>query len=159
MPDLGVDTVKQAEVFAAIRVRYDIPRDDGLKLRDYPTLGHVIGFVKKHRPDLEAAPAAAPAPVLDAEPAPVAGADEVTAEVLALVADKTGYPEDMLALDLDLDAISYISFNLVLENAFPCNGRTQSVNLTITLNDDGSSRATTRIADQKDAVVPTQDTF
>ena len=35
--DLGIDTVKQAEVFATIREAYEIPRDDSLKLRDYPT--------------------------------------------------------------------------------------------------------------------------
>ena len=35
--DLGVDTVKQAEVFAAIREAYNIPRDENRKLRDYPT--------------------------------------------------------------------------------------------------------------------------
>ena len=34
--DLGVDTVKQAELFAAIREIYDIPRDENLKLRDFP---------------------------------------------------------------------------------------------------------------------------
>ena len=50
--DLGVDTVKQAETFAAIRDEYDIPRDDTLALRDYPTLNHVIGFVRDKRPDL-----------------------------------------------------------------------------------------------------------
>jgi len=54
--DLGVDTVKQAETFAAIRDEYGIERDDNLALRDYPTLEHVIGFVKERRPDL-AAPA------------------------------------------------------------------------------------------------------
>ena len=43
--DLGIDTVKQAEVFAAIRERYGIERDDSLKLRDFPTLNHVVGFV------------------------------------------------------------------------------------------------------------------
>ena len=32
--DLGVDTVKQAEMFAAIREIYNIPRDENLKLRD-----------------------------------------------------------------------------------------------------------------------------
>ncbi len=37
--DLGVDTVKQAEMFAAIREIYGIPRDENRKLRDYPTLG------------------------------------------------------------------------------------------------------------------------
>ena len=37
--DLGVDTVKQAEMFAAIREIYSIPRDENRKLREYPTLG------------------------------------------------------------------------------------------------------------------------
>ncbi|MCP4966259.1 MAG: SDR family NAD(P)-dependent oxidoreductase, partial [bacterium] len=50
--DLGVDTVKQAETFAAIREEYDIERDDNLALRDYPTLNDVIGFVHAKRPDL-----------------------------------------------------------------------------------------------------------
>ncbi len=58
--DLGIDTVKQAEVFATIREAYEIPRDDSLKLRDYPTLNHVIGFVRE-RAGI-AAPAAEPAP-------------------------------------------------------------------------------------------------
>ncbi len=48
--DLGVDTVKQAETFAAIREEYAIERDDNLALRDYPTLNHVIGFVRDKRP-------------------------------------------------------------------------------------------------------------
>ena len=53
--DLGVDTVKQAEMFAAIREIYSIPRDENRKLRDYPTLAHVIRFVFEKRPDLAAA--------------------------------------------------------------------------------------------------------
>src|SRR5208282_5909516 len=52
--DLGVDTVKQAEVFASIREAYNIPRDENRKLRDYPTLAHVIRFVYEKRPDLRA---------------------------------------------------------------------------------------------------------
>ena len=56
--DLGVDTVKQAEMFAAIREIYNIPRDENRKLRDYPTLAHVIRFVFEKRPDLAVAPAA-----------------------------------------------------------------------------------------------------
>ena len=45
--DLGIDTVKQAEVFAAIREAYSIPRDDDLQLRDFPTLAHVVGFARE----------------------------------------------------------------------------------------------------------------
>ncbi len=42
--DLGVDTVKQAEMFASVRAAYNIPREETLKLRDFPTLAHVIQF-------------------------------------------------------------------------------------------------------------------
>ena len=110
--DLGIDTVKQAEMFAAIRAAYDIPRDDDLKLRDFPTLGHTIQFVYDRRPDLKAPAAPAPAQVatpqpVSAGPAPVTqpGAeDPVKTKVLEIIAEKTGYPQDMLDLDLDLEA-------------------------------------------------------
>ena len=56
--DLGVDTVKQAEIFAAIREHYGVARDDNLKLRDFPTLTHVIGWIR----DKTGTPAPTPAP-------------------------------------------------------------------------------------------------
>jgi NAD(P)-dependent dehydrogenase (short-subunit alcohol dehydrogenase family) len=77
--DLGIDTVKQAETFAAVREAYDVPRDENLQLRDFPTLTHVVGWVLDRRPDLvePAAPAAAPeAPA--AAPEPPAPGDRVS---------------------------------------------------------------------------------
>jgi len=72
--DLGIDTVKQAEMFAAIRTEYDIPREENLKMRDFPTLQHVVQFVYDRKPDLAptaAVPEAAKTsrPALDASPA------------------------------------------------------------------------------------------
>ena len=105
--DLGIDTVKQAEVFATIREAYGIERDDSLKLRDYPTLNHVVAFVNERapgaaaRPGAEPAPAAAPARAGRARPA---AGDEVEQRVLAIVAEQTGYPPDLLDMDLDLEA-------------------------------------------------------
>jgi hypothetical protein len=55
-----VDTVKQAEMFAAIREIHSIPRDENRKLRDYPTLAHVIRFVYEKRPDLAGAVPSSP---------------------------------------------------------------------------------------------------
>jgi acyl transferase domain-containing protein/NAD(P)-dependent dehydrogenase (short-subunit alcohol dehydrogenase family)/acyl carrier protein len=116
--DLGIDTVKQAELFAAIREIYDIPRDENRKLRDYPTLSHVIGFVYEQRPDLRAevktasVTVAPPQPAIPAAP-PTSAAmteqqaateDSVKERILELVVEKTGYPKDMLDLDLDLEA-------------------------------------------------------
>ena len=68
--DLGVDTVKQAEVFAAVRERFGVERDESLSLRDFPTLAHVIGWVRdKTAPgrDLEVRP---PVETADAVPTP-----------------------------------------------------------------------------------------
>ena len=58
--DLGVDTVKQAEVFAAVRERFGVERDDSLSLRDFPTLTHVIGWVRDKTAPRAAATASAP---------------------------------------------------------------------------------------------------
>ncbi len=100
--DLGIDTVKQAEVFATIRETYGIERDDNLKLRDYPTLTHVVGFVNDRIPHTE--PVAEPAPAAPAATAPAPAADDVEAQVMEIVAAQTGYPTDLLDLDLDLEA-------------------------------------------------------
>ena len=114
--DLGIDTVKQAETFASVREAFDIPAQESLSLHDYPTLESVIEFVRTMRPELggeghgaggvaETAPTS-PQPNSPTAPQPdtAADADIITTKVLAIVADKTGYPEDMLELDLDMEA-------------------------------------------------------
>ncbi|KAF0107639.1 MAG: beta-ketoacyl synthase [Anaerolineaceae bacterium] len=111
--DLGIDTVKQAELFAAMREHYNIPRREDLRLADYNTLAKVIGFVSESL-GAAAAPAAAPQPAVQADAAsdqPVtpgraasAGTEEIKAYLLAAVSEKTGYPVEMLELDLDLEA-------------------------------------------------------
>ena len=108
--DLGVDTVKQAEVFAAVRERYEVERDDSLQLRDFPTLRHVADWVRAKTGLPAAAPAASVAPVAAAAPdvaaaaAPVAAGDEVLDAVTSVVAEMTGYPSELLDPDLDLEA-------------------------------------------------------
>ena len=125
--DLGIDTVKQAEVFAAIREAYGIPFDDTLKLRDYPTLNHVVAFVRERsgvapaeEPAVAPAPAAEPTPTAAApsseppgapepaaagpEPSAAPAQDEVTERVLAVLSEETGYPTELLDMDLDLEA-------------------------------------------------------
>src|SRR4029450_8000677 len=75
--------------------------DDTLKLRDYPTLNHVVAFVR------ERAGLGEPAAGAKAEPAPAAtpsAAEDPTERILAIVAEETGYPSDLLDLDLDLEA-------------------------------------------------------
>src|SRR5450631_3614196 len=106
--DLGIDTVKQAEVFASVRETFGIARQDNLKLRDYPTLRHVVGYVESNGGGGASTSVPAAAPAAPAAPAPVAGSaaasalstpaaapagsSDMVAKVLAIVAEKTGYP-------------------------------------------------------------------
>ncbi|MBX3055211.1 MAG: acyltransferase domain-containing protein [Anaerolineae bacterium] len=113
--DLGVDTVKQAETFLAIRTEFNIPRRDDLSLRDYNTLAKVVEFVREMRPDLvkserqtqrpQAVSSEQVAPPISQSPnlqSPIS--DPIADKVLAIVAEQTGYPTDMLEMDLDLEA-------------------------------------------------------
>ncbi len=47
--DLGIDTVKQAEIFAAVRERYGIERDPDLKLKEFNTLAKTAAWVRSKR--------------------------------------------------------------------------------------------------------------
>ncbi|HET6405124.1 MAG TPA: SDR family NAD(P)-dependent oxidoreductase, partial [Candidatus Thermoplasmatota archaeon] len=46
--DLGIDTVKQAEIFGEVRETFGIPKIEGINLKDYPTIRHVAAFVSTH---------------------------------------------------------------------------------------------------------------
>ncbi|NLH39397.1 MAG: acyltransferase domain-containing protein, partial [Elusimicrobia bacterium] len=43
--DLGIDTVKQAELFGMIRESFGIPKQESISLKDYPTIRHCVKFV------------------------------------------------------------------------------------------------------------------
>jgi malonyl CoA-acyl carrier protein transacylase len=64
--DLGVDTVKQAEILAAVREKYGLPRDEKFRLADFPRLRDLVTYVVKRIETVGAARlAVAPAPVVE----------------------------------------------------------------------------------------------
>ncbi|HET6399636.1 MAG TPA: beta-ketoacyl synthase N-terminal-like domain-containing protein, partial [Candidatus Thermoplasmatota archaeon] len=60
--DLGIDTVKQAELFGMIREAYGLPQEEGIQIKDYNTLRKVAGYVGVRLGAPAAAHAAPPAP-------------------------------------------------------------------------------------------------
>ncbi|HYO51418.1 polyketide synthase [Archangium sp.] len=136
--DLGIDTVKQVDIFARTREHFGVSRDPNRALRDFNTLRKVIDHIVERVLTVGGAstPAPAPTPVAirpaPAAPAPAAAApvvppalapaaptqvvppstiaasldlfEQVREVLLRNVVEKTGYPEDMLELDLDLEA-------------------------------------------------------
>ncbi|MFZ5865031.1 MAG: SDR family NAD(P)-dependent oxidoreductase [Thermodesulfobacteriota bacterium] len=94
--DLGIDTVKQAEFISDVRETFGIPRIEGLKIADFPTIEHIIRFVLEHTGRQS-----------DSTQGTAAGGQDIEAiqtTILQLLSDKTGYPPDMLDPDLDLEA-------------------------------------------------------
>ncbi len=105
--DLGIDTVKQVEIFgkAAAHFGFSVPED--LKLRDLNTIAKLTAYVMdKTGAAAEAVPgpAATPAdPVGDT----AAAAPETTgigSTIKDIIAEQTGYTVDMLEDELDLEA-------------------------------------------------------
>jgi len=113
--DLGIDTVKQVEIFAKIASTFGFAVPDDLKLRDLNTIEKLGAYVAKQVDITEVT-------VAVKEPAAVSGStraeksvpagesalakDSSTAieTVKSVIADQTGYAADMLEDDLDLEA-------------------------------------------------------
>ena len=67
--ELGIDTVKQAEIMADIRERFTLPLDEEFVLSDYPTLTHMIGYIQRMKggsSDVESTPTPTPVAVVRA---------------------------------------------------------------------------------------------
>ena len=127
--ELGIDTVKQAEIMAALRDRFSLPVDEDFVLSDHPTLNHMLAYLTRMQggapaPAAEAAvdrpaPAPEPAPAATVEAAPAAtsalpqpqhlplpfpaDAGDLVDTVVAVVVEHTGYPADFIEMDQDLE--------------------------------------------------------
>ncbi len=114
--ELGIDTVKQAEIMVDIRQQFNLPVDETFVLSEHPTLNHMIGYIQRMQGG--EVPAPAPKPVVEAEPPtpvaeqpqvvtaaePVPVSDEaMTQQVIDVVVKHTGYPADFIELDQDLE--------------------------------------------------------
>ena len=108
--DLGVDSIKRVEILSAMREQVPgLPDVDASELAKLRTLQEIV---QKYEPLLSqtaAAPAATAPQTASAAPAAAPATSgtsvaQLTEILLAIVAEKTGYPTDMLGLDMDLEA-------------------------------------------------------
>ena len=103
--DLGIDSIKRVEILSTLEEKTPglpavAPEDMG-RLK---TLGQIIDFMSGPRP--ETPPAAAASMVLPAEPPPAAaaGRQALAQALLGVVSELTGYPVEMLGLEMDIEA-------------------------------------------------------
>lgn len=108
--DLGIDSIKRVEILGAMRERFPhLPKLDAATLAELRTVGqinvHLAQLLASGVPapaETPAAPAAPPAAATVATQ--VADVDVLRKAFLAVVSEKTGYPTEMLELDMDLEA-------------------------------------------------------
>ena len=115
--ELGIDTVKQAEIMAEIRDRFSLPLDEDFVLSDYPTFNHMIRYIQQMSGGATTqlssslpAPAVVPAPVIESQTVqqsvslPKESSDSTIQErLIEVVVRHTGYPNDFIELDQDLE--------------------------------------------------------
>ncbi|WP_437928900.1 SDR family NAD(P)-dependent oxidoreductase [Sorangium sp. So ce291] len=118
--DLGIDSIKRVEILSAVRDRTPgLSEVDASALAQLRTLGQVVDHLRASLPAgapaasavaspaaaaIATSPAAAPAaPAVAPAAAPVASA-EVERVVMAVVAETTGYPAEMLGLQMELES-------------------------------------------------------
>jgi acyl carrier protein len=97
--DLGIDSIKRVEILSALQEQ--LPEAPAVKPEDLGSL-QTLGQIITHLGDGMAsapAPAAAPAAV-----APTVEVSNVADTLLAVIAEKTGYPQEMLELEMTLDS-------------------------------------------------------
>jgi acyl transferase domain-containing protein/NAD(P)-dependent dehydrogenase (short-subunit alcohol dehydrogenase family) len=97
--DLGIDSIKRVEIFSAIQDRYpDTPHAGPDQIGSLATLRDIAAFLA--RPTESARNTSARAESVTAASPPLA----IGSVLIEAVAEKTGYPVDMLELDMRLDA-------------------------------------------------------
>jgi len=97
--DLGIDSIKRVEILAACQERYpELPEVKSEHLGELQTLRDVLDLLAKL--SVGSAPAVPAPPATPSD----AGRGETGATLLQVVSEKTGYPVEMLDLDMEMDA-------------------------------------------------------
>jgi len=101
--DLGIDSIKKAQLFGELGERFEIKVQENVSLDDFPTLGHVLDYLLRH--GRERGSATPEPPKLAVKPMVSARLDETKLKLFLIefVVEQTGYPEEIVELDADLE--------------------------------------------------------
>ncbi|WP_193198690.1 type I polyketide synthase [Nostoc sp. MG11] len=132
--DLGIDSIKRVEILGALQEMYpDLPKPNMEDLGELRTIGQVVEYLQSHAsrsvsveiaihevqhatetPEVTTAPVAEvitspePSVVVELSTAPEPTVSNEFADLgqtlLAITSDKTGYPVEMLELEMDMEA-------------------------------------------------------
>ncbi len=141
--DLGIDSIKRVEIMGALQEMYpDLPKSDNLEeLSELRTIGQIVEYLKSlssgastpvgieadpEKPIIEIEiPVEAEAAVITTESAATVDTSGLDQSMLEITSEKTGYPVEMLEMDMDMeadlgiDSIKRVEIMGALQEAYP----------------------------------------
>ncbi|WP_022941396.1 type I polyketide synthase [Psychromonas hadalis] len=102
--DLGIDSIKRVEILGAVQDEItDLPELNPEDLAELRTLGEIVDYMKQKASSAMTSNASSVAPIVSA-PTVAIDLDKIQTVMMSVVADKTGYPSEMLELSMDMEA-------------------------------------------------------
>jgi acyl carrier protein len=124
--DLGIDSIKKAQLFGELGEYFEVRHSEDLTLDDFPTLRHVLEYLTANlqttvrdagsarqpvgvveslpTPNVPPAPRPQPAVPSSMAPAESPNVDQLAQFLVNFVVEQTGYPPEIVELDADLEA-------------------------------------------------------
>jgi len=103
--DLGIDSIKRVEILGSVQeIIADLPELNPEDLAELRTLGEIVDYMKSKAQAV--APSTPNLHIVENAPVVTAGIDlaHIQNVMMEVVAEKTGYPTEMLELEMDMEA-------------------------------------------------------
>lgn len=136
--DLGIDSIKRVEILSAIQEQApDLPEVDATEMAALQTLGQVLAYMQAHAAALVTTVGSNGSDIVSsggngaatemnhASVSKIGREIDMAALLLDVVADKTGYPQDILKMemsleaDLGIDSIKRVEILSAVQDRFP----------------------------------------
>ncbi|MDR1140094.1 MAG: phosphopantetheine-binding protein [Planctomycetaceae bacterium] len=106
--ELGIDSIKKAQLFGELSQQYPVQRDENVSFDDITTLRHILDYVQTHLGSTDSVAKSVSVtksiPVAKTQTVkPAVDAAELQRFLINFVMEETGYPEEMVELDIDLE--------------------------------------------------------
>ena len=111
--ELGIDSIKQAEIMAEIREVFGLPEDESFQLMDYPTISHVEKYIRSFTGETHSSKKEIllddrsetidESNTLAEDFSKTSDSSAALKDILPIVAAHTGYPEEFLEADADME--------------------------------------------------------
>lgn len=102
--DLGIDSIKRVEIMGAMREQFSaMPAPDPESFADAHTLADILKYIESSPPETPAETSRNAGKTSETGSAPTSSAG-MKEDLLAIVSGKTGYPVNMLEMDVDIES-------------------------------------------------------